>query len=363
MKLRWPWRKRDGGYTTQIVTQLVAQASGTAPATALATVEACAGLYSATFAAAVLDPAIPGFTPQVASDLIRDLIISGESLYRIRMEGDEVYLDRASSWTVEGDHNPESWRFRLSLEGPSGSKIISVPDAGCLHFMYSSNRATPWRGVSPLARCSTTSALLGCLESKLLEETGAPSALLLSVPADGGDGGDEDPNATLKEDIAKAKGDALLVETTSGGWGDGAASSPLSDWKPVRLGPSYPDELRAARSDVEASVLNALQVPVSLLSGATSGTAMRESYRRFVLQICQPLSRRIAAEIHTKFETGLPPHFSFKSLWAADAVGRSFHVTATPLRGAWIYRKQSACPESSWSMGKRLELLDRHCRL
>ena len=46
-----------------------------------------------------------------------------------------------------------------------------------------------------------------------------PSPNCLPVPQDGGDGGeDTDPLAPLKSDIAAAKGNALLVETTSGGW-------------------------------------------------------------------------------------------------------------------------------------------------
>ena len=55
---------------------------------------------------------------------------------------------------------------------------------------------------------------------------------MIPVPQDGGDGDeDTDPLAGLKTDIAAAKGNALLVETTSGGWQEGKVAAPTSDWK------------------------------------------------------------------------------------------------------------------------------------
>ena len=57
---------------------------------------------------------------------------------------------------------------------------------------------------------------MGALEQRLGEESGAPSALLLPIPADGGDGKEGDPLANLKTDIAKAKGRPVVLKTTAG---------------------------------------------------------------------------------------------------------------------------------------------------
>ena len=67
---------------------------------------------------------------------------------------------------------------------------------------------------------------MGALEQRLGEESAAPSALLLPIPADGGDGKDGDPLANLKTDIAKAKGRPVLLKTTSGGFAEGPGSAP-----------------------------------------------------------------------------------------------------------------------------------------
>ena len=68
-----------------------------------------------------------------------------------------------------------------------------------------------------------TARLMSNAERSLADEAGGPVAQLLPIPQDGGDGvEDTDPLAGLKSDIAKAKGNALLVETTAGGWQEGA---------------------------------------------------------------------------------------------------------------------------------------------
>ena len=76
---------------------------------------------------------------------------------------------------------------------------------------------------------SATGTLMGALEQRLGEESAAPSALLLPIPADGGDGGEGDPLANLKTDIAKAKGRPVLLKTTSGGFAEGPGSAPQKD--------------------------------------------------------------------------------------------------------------------------------------
>ena len=56
-----------------------------------------------------------------------------------------------------------------------------------------------------------------------------PLAQLLAIPQDGGDAGEGDPLKMLKSDIAAARGKALLVETTSAGFGEGRTAAPQRD--------------------------------------------------------------------------------------------------------------------------------------
>ena len=79
----------------------------------------------------------------------------------------------------------------------------------------------------------------------MADEAGGPIANLLAIPQDGGDGGTTDPLADLKTDIAKARGKALLVETTAGGFGEGRSAAPQRDWMASRLGPNFPASMAA----------------------------------------------------------------------------------------------------------------------
>ena len=65
-----------------------------------------------------------------------------------------------------------------------------------------------------------------------------------------------------------------LVETTSGGWGEGRGAAPQSDWKPQRIGAAFPDSLRALRGDAEACILAACGVPVELITARSDGAAV-----------------------------------------------------------------------------------------
>ena len=71
-------------------------------------------------------------------------------------------------------------------------------------------------------------------------KAGGPVAGLLPIP-EGHEAGSEDGDdalASLRSDIGKARGKALLVETTSSGFGEGRASAPARDWDPRYLHPS-----------------------------------------------------------------------------------------------------------------------------
>ena len=91
-------------------------------------------------------------------------------------------------------------------------------------------------GSAPWGWARESAALKANLEKRLSEEAGAPVAHIIPIPQDGGAGDEDDPLASLKTDIAGAKGRTILTETTAAAWGEGMAQAPRSDWKPQRLG-------------------------------------------------------------------------------------------------------------------------------
>ena len=142
---------------------------------------------------------------------------------------------------------------------------------------------------------------MGALEQRLGEESAAPSALLLPIPADGGDGGEGDPLANLKTDIAKAKGRPVVLKTTAGGFGEGPGNAPQRDWQQSRIGANPPEVLVNLRKETTLSVMSACQVPISLVTDA-DGTSQREAWRRFVMGSIEPLSQRMAEELTRKLD-------------------------------------------------------------
>ena len=158
--------------------------------------------------------------------IARDLIRSGNSVHAIAVAGGRLRLHPVASWDVRGDPDPDSWSYRIHRYGPWRSVSAVVPAAAVVHCRYAIDAVRPWSGIGPLQWATATGTLAGRVESNLAAESNASPALLLPVPSDGQGGGDgdedADPLAGLKGDLAKAKGRAVLVETTAAGWGQGA---------------------------------------------------------------------------------------------------------------------------------------------
>lgn len=329
--MRWPWSKpetRQTSYTDALVSLIQSRAGGTAPGdpSAIAALETAAGLWARCFAAAKVSPegAASAVSPAVLALLGRELCRRGEAVLCLKIDGggSGLRLLPAGSWDVRGGYDERAWWYRCDLFGPSGSETAVLPSAGVVHPRYAIDPARPWVGIGPLQWARLTGTLAANLEARLGDEAGAPVGALLPIPADGGDGGDDDPLASLKDDIRGARGRQLLVETVSAGWGEGRTAAPQHDWKPQRFGAAPPESLPVLRSDAALSVLGACGVPPSLAMDA-DGTAARESWRRFVMGTVEPiLNGPVRAELAEKL--GLPGlRFDLMGLWAHDGAGRA----------------------------------------
>ena len=260
----WPWsrekrqvasdRTSSTAYTDARIAAILAASGGDAAAdvNAIAAAEVAAGLWGRAFASASVEPVTPAtsaISPQVLELIGRELVRKGEALFEIAVMGGEARLVPVSWWDVYGDYQPESWEYQITLAGPDRTSTRRVRAERVVHVRYATTPTEPWRGVSPLAHSRTTSDLAAMIEHRLSQEAAASVGAFIPIPTDGGAGDGSDPLATLKGDIAAAKGRAVLVETTSAGWSEGRQAAPARDWESKRFGANPPAVFDALRSN------------------------------------------------------------------------------------------------------------------
>ena len=317
----WPFSRRTetreatGGYTGIISALIGAQAAGTTQqASATAATEAVAGALSRAFADATVEAPpdiMAALTPRTLAQIGRDLVRVGESLHVIRMSGGRLRLFPASTWYWEGEADPEDWLCTATVYGPSGSSTWRLPFSSVVFATWGSPTARPYHGLSPGTWAADTSRLTANAERSLANEAGGPVAQLMPIPQDGGGDPDDededapaDPLADLKADIDRAKGGAVLVETTAGGWGEGAVNAPRSDWKQARLGPMPPEAMVKLAESAFARSLAAAGCSPSLFNDA-DGTSKREALRQWHMGVVRPLARMLESELSEKFGTAV----------------------------------------------------------
>ena len=295
-------------------------------------IEIAASHYARAFAVAEVSPAVPALTPALLAGIARRLIVSGESIHVIDIvDGAVRLLECSSSSVVAGGPDPASWRYQCELPGPHTSETRTVPSDQIVHCRYAASNIEPWRGVPPLVLAGTTGQLAANLEASLRWETNAAAAgevgNLIPLPVDAGDESDPDkpddqadPFAAVKSTIRRLRGRTGLVETASGGFGEGRAAAPQDDWRAKRIGPNPPESLGELRRAVEETTLSCCGIPPGL--ARAEGGESRESYRRWYTAGVQPMASLIAAELRDKLDSP-DLRLDFASLAAADVHGRS----------------------------------------
>ena len=328
--MRWPWQKSErrealGGYTEIIGRLIEVQAAGTTQqASATAAIEAAAGLLSRAFATATVDApddVAAALSPRCLALIGRDLVRVGESLHVIRMMGGRVRLVPCSTWYFEGDANPDDWLATCTAYGPSGSSTWRVPWSSVIFTQWGSPTARPYHGLGPAAWAAETARLNANAERSLADEAGGPVAALLTVPEgqDAGSDDNDDPLAGLRADIGKARGRALLLETTASGFGEGRANAPQRDFDPRYLHPSPTEAMVKLADSAFGRVLAACGCSPALFDDS-DGTSKREAMRQWHLGTVQPLAKVLERELSEKFETPIRLRFD---LYNVDLAGRA----------------------------------------
>lgn len=332
--MRWPWQRepepevrqsQGGSFGEAVASAFFDAALGTTAPSPLATgaMEIAAGLWARGFAASEVMGDRGALPAPTLAHIARELCRRGESLHVIDVRAGRVVLVPVGTWDVRGGPSPDEWFYRADVFGASDHRTYLLPATSVLHVRYAFDAERPWQGVSPMTFARRTGALAANLETRLGQEAGAAVGHLLPVPDRHGDEGpdsDADPLAKFKTDLANIGGKTLLVETTSAGWGDGAAARPLADWKPQRLGGSPPDPVVKLRAAALESVLNACGIPVSL-TGHGEAAGLREAWRVFLHGTLAPIARLIEHEATMKLESAV--QITFDGLMASDLQGRA----------------------------------------
>ena len=319
------------GYTNILLNAVESQADSddSGLVRGVAAIETAAGLWRRAFASAAVEPATPrtqALTPEFLGWIGQELVLRGEGLAVIQVERGRLDLLPVGDFTVTGKASRRSWRYRCTVYGPSSTFTYQrAPSDQVIHCRWSYNAELPEFGASPWKRAHISSTLLGNMEKRLSEETGGIVGHLLPVPSDPApsevDGEEVDAYGELRNTLKTIKGKTALVETTSGGYGEGMNTAPRKDFQPVRLGANPPQSLRELREDVAHSILQACGIPLSLVSERGDGAARREAWRQFLHASVSPVARTVEAELSEKLET--PVSLNFDRLFASDIASKA----------------------------------------
>ena len=304
---------RESGFTSLVLAGLQATVSGTT-GNVLTTgaAEVVSGIWARALAAARID-GTDALTARVRHRIGRDLIRTGNSVHLVETGGGNLRLVPVASYSVREAH-----RYDIEVPQPPGMvRKVSVARDGVLHCRWAEDPLTPWLGTGPLS-ATLLSRLAGNVEAKMCEELKVPTAHLLPVPVDPGDHSLD----SLRTDIGAAKGGAVLLEGTSGGWEAGRQEAGTrNDWRAEKMGPDVPEQLRLLARDVLNTVALAAGVPLALVSPDATATGAREGFRFFVMASVEPIADLIAEEASAVLETDIS--FDFRHLWAHDLAGRA----------------------------------------
>ena len=309
---------RATDYDAAIVAAILTQARGGSAGVPSATgaLEGAAGLVGRSFAAAEVsapDMMTPALTPQMLQTVGRELIRRGESVWLIATDRGSLSLLPAVSCTVAGGPYKETWRYDLSIAGPSTTlQYTDIPSESVLHFQYAVSPGQPWKGIGPLAIASLAGKLSANTIAALADETGGPVGSFLPLPiqvkaqVDG-----------IKADVRTAKGNMLAVE--SGDLGN-AGQTPQMEWTQRRFGASPPAALVALLTEARHEVWAAIGIHAALFDAGDSA-ALREAWRFALFGLLSPLGRLAQSEMQNKLDAGIK--LDWTDLRASDLAGRA----------------------------------------
>ena len=322
--MRWPWQPKtenyESGYTDALIASLIRAANGNAgnPITNVATgaLEAVAGLVGRGFAAAEVsgDPMYAGaLTPDVLMMIGRSLIREGDNCFHLDTS-DGLTILPCQTHSIDGGPMPSTWRYTLSLPGPSLTHGLIVDGEEVLHLRYAVDPQTPWRGKGPIGVAADAGRLSAEVLAALADESSGPRGSFLPLPT-----GDAATTGALKGDIKTARGTILTVESTASDWGRGGPA-PLQDWQQQRFGSNPPVGLIALLESARVEIWASCGVSAGMFAAANSAS-LRESWRVALFGLLSPLGKIVQAELQRKIHPSIT--LDWTELRASDLQGRA----------------------------------------
>ena len=300
-------------YTDQVIARIMASASGASDGGALAAIETAARWWGSGLASASVKPDTPALksvSPTILDSIGRALCRSGNSLFAIAVRGGRVTLTPAASWSVHGDDLAASWLYRVTLNGPDSTRVVTLPSASVLHIRYSPHPSRPWAGRSPLQLGAATARAAALLETATSEELNFTQSQMLTPRRAAGDYGVAE---TLNPDTIQK-----IVSAFSDHMNTGAFVIP-ADVTAQRLGPAPPDSFPLLRDRLENSILAMHGIPPALITPTGNAGAMREGFRQLLHGLIKNLGALVVEELQAKLDPAAA--LSFDALRAGDIAG------------------------------------------
>lgn len=319
--------RSSSSYTDALVQAIIANAGGQTVSIpgATAGAEIASGMYQRAFQTAQLDNVPEHAKMALDASLLgligRETARRGELVLFIELMNGQIMLTPATSITVTGKDHKSTWRYEITLHGPSGTRTVSnVKPEQVVHLTYATDSERPWVGVGPLQSAETGARLLSNITGALADEAGSPRGSFLPVPRKDGQ---DTTLVDLRGDIKKANGTILTVESQAQGWQAGDTRGTAGkDWMINRFGANPPAALLELQKLATREMINAYGIPPALVYENPQGTSSREAWRQFLHGTIEPQAKRFASELAIKLDApGLK--FRFDNLFASDIQGRA----------------------------------------
>ena len=216
---------RGGGdYTDAILASFFAATTGRIHAASVAGVQAAAGIVGRALASATVENDGGAVDTHLLEGIGTDLVRAGRFLGRLTVGADgRVRLLRAGAVAsvVYGDADPDSWRYALSMSGPSSARTVWATAAEVVNVRINADSLRPWEGIAPLARAVASGQLAARLASSLGDEADIVVSRIIPIAQGSGEGA---ANQLSKAIAGTLPGRLAFPETQLAGQGaDGQA--------------------------------------------------------------------------------------------------------------------------------------------
>ena len=320
-------RQAESGYTSRVLKADYDTASGNELKlnTIHSALVACANLVERSILGSTVTGS-PAVNHVIASQIARELMLTGESVRLIHVRDGSVYLLPVSDWTITsaaGATSPDEWNYKLTMPAPGGMQTRNVTSDSVVHVRIHVDPARPWQGRNPLAACPAFSEASRRLERYLEIELRTPVGKIIPVPQaqsdyESADGTVVSPLKELKAGLQSLTGKIATPETMMNS-GDGRSGAPAKDWTPQALQPIFPQFTPEILEATRSSVYAACGVPSALWSSGAAST--REAFRAFLVSCLKPITNVMVDEFGRKLETTIT--FDFGALLSGDVATKA----------------------------------------